>query len=53
MEAAGFDPKKFPYNTKDPELIKCIEEKYKLEATPLDERLAKLDATGKGNFNEY
>lgn len=53
MEAVGFDSKKFPYNTKDPELIKCIDEEYKLEATPMAERIAKLDEAGKGKLKEY
>lgn len=52
MEASAFDPAKFPYTTKDPELLKCIEQDLSVEATPIAERVEKLTDVAKGKAKE-
>lgn len=50
METTVFDPKKFTYNTKDPEMLKMIEASLQLEATPIAKRVEGLDEAGKSKF---
>ena len=45
---AAFNDKMFPYAVKNAELVAAIQETLKVQAEPLEARIAKLDATGQG-----
>jgi len=52
MQAIGFDPKKFTYTTKDPELLNIIEKDFELESQPIAERIEKLDEVAKSTIQQ-
>lgn len=50
MESKTFDAKKFPFSTKNPELVAGINKLIKAEETPLAERVEKLAPAAKGTI---
>ena len=48
MEKGGFNAAKFPYTTKDPELLEGIMKKLKTQEEPEASQVARLSEPGKG-----